>query len=176
MDNRDIDQRDTEILRELSRNGRISNAALARSVGLSESATLERVRRLEASGVIRGYTARVSPGSVGRGLEAIIAIQLSHHHEEDVERFKASLLEMDEVLSCFAVAGRYDFIAHVAVHNMEDFERVVARRLMRLRAIDRIETLFVLNALKRDAALLPFEPVRSATDGAEPPASRSPAE
>jgi len=153
-----MDQRDEDILRELLRNGRVSNAALARAVGLSESATLERVRRLEAEGAIQGYMARVEPTTVGRGLEAIIAIQLSHHQEDEVERFKEVLSGMEEVLSCFAVAGRYDFIAHVAVHNMEDFEKVVARRLMRLRAIERIETLFILSALKRDGPLTPWRP------------------
>jgi DNA-binding Lrp family transcriptional regulator len=151
-----MDQRDLDILRELQRNGRISNSALARAVGLSESATLERVRRLEADGIIRGYAARIEPASVGRGIEALITIQLSHHQELEVERFKQALLEMDEVLSCFAVAGRYDFIALVAVHSMEDFNQLVASRLLKLRAIDRIETMFVLNTLKRDAPLVPW--------------------
>lgn len=153
-----MDQRDKDILRELLKNGRLSNSALAKAVGLSDSATYERVKRLEADGVIKGYAAKVDPSDVGRHVEAFIHIQLSHHQQEDVDRFLQSMLEMDEVLSCYAVAGRYDFIARVAVHGMEDFERLVTRRLLQLKAIDRVETMFVLKTIKREGSLVPWEP------------------
>lgn len=153
-----MDQRDRDILRELLKNGRLTNSALARSVGLSDSATYERVRRLEGDGTIQGYMARVDPAAVGRGIEAIIHIQLSHHQQEDVDRFLGAMQSMDEVLSCYAVAGRYDFIARVAVHSMDDFERLVTRRLLQLKAIDRVETMFVLKTIKREGSLVPWEP------------------
>lgn len=152
-----MDHRDKDILKELSRNARISNAALARVVGLSESSTLDRVRRLEAEGVIQGYSARIEPSAVGRDIEAILHIQLSHHQEEEAERFRQTMLEQEDVLSCFAVAGRVDFIAHVAVANMHAYEQLISQ-LLRLKAIDRVESMFVLKAIKREASPTPWLP------------------
>src|SRR4051794_37216961 len=101
----DIDQLDLAILRELQADGRMSNVDLAGRVGLSPSATLERVRRLEREGVIEGYVARVDPGSLGRHVTVFVSVSLREHRKSAVEHFEAAVAEVPEVLECHHTAG-----------------------------------------------------------------------
>jgi Lrp/AsnC family leucine-responsive transcriptional regulator len=153
-----VDLNDSKIIRSLMMHGRMTNARLARDVGLSESATLERVRRLEASGVIEGYTARVEPESVGRALEVFMTFTLKNQKADEVQRFVDAMSRLDEVLSCAQVLGRFDFIAHVAVRDVQSLERFLNEKLIPLGIIDRMESLTVLKMLKRSHPPFPFAP------------------
>jgi len=137
--------------------GRITNTRLARAVGLSESATLERVRRLESSGVIQGYGARVEPQAVGRSLEVIMAFTLRKQKPEDVARFGDAMAKMDEVLDCAQVLGRFDFIAHVALQDVPALEIFIHDKVIPLGLVDRMESLTVLKTLKRAHPPLPLQ-------------------
>jgi DNA-binding Lrp family transcriptional regulator len=112
-----MDRIDFEILRVLSQNARLSNKELAEIVGLSASTCLERVRKLRAEGVVRGFYAELSPIAMGVGLEALIAIRLRRHSRAIVEAFRAHALSLDEVVSVYHVAGGDDFQVHVAVRD-----------------------------------------------------------
>src|SRR5436309_15528397 len=113
-----MDVIDSKILRSLMIDGHMTNARLAKVAGLSESATLERVRRLEATGVLKGYTALVEPSSVGRGLEVFMTFTLKNQNLKDVRRFEEAMADTDEVLSCAQALGRFEFVAPVAVRAM----------------------------------------------------------
>jgi len=151
-----VDPIDAKIIRTLLFEGRMTNTRLAREVGLSESATLERVRRLETSGVIQGYAARVEPRRVGRALEVIMAFTLKNQTPEEVSKFSSAMAEFDEVLDCAQVLGRFDFIAHVAVADVPALESFINARLIPLGLIDRMESLAILKMLKRDHPPLPL--------------------
>ena len=135
----------------------MTNARLAREVGLSESATLERVRRLESSGVISGYAARVEPRQVGRDLEVFMGFTLKHQKPEDLSRFGSAMSQLDEVLGCAQVLGRFDFIAHIAVKDVASLEAFINDKLLPLGFIDRMESLTVLKMLKRAFPPLPLQ-------------------
>lgn len=135
----------------------MTNARLAREVGLSESATLERVRRLETSGVIQGYTALVEPVRVDRGLEVFMTFTLKNQRVEEVEGFVSALSEMDEVLCSAQVLGRFDFIAHVAVRDVTALENFINEKLIPLGIIDRMESMTVLKMMKRAHPPLPLQ-------------------
>jgi DNA-binding Lrp family transcriptional regulator len=153
-----MDHIQTSIIRILLQDGHISNASLAKQVGLSESATLERVRRLERSGVIQGYTARVEPAKVGRGLEVYMTFILKNQGPGDVKRFEEAMSSYDEVLACAQLLGRFDFIAHVAVKDVEALQRFLDVKLLPLGGcIDRMESLTVLKSIKRFHPALPLE-------------------
>ncbi|HZL85129.1 MAG TPA: Lrp/AsnC family transcriptional regulator [Candidatus Krumholzibacteria bacterium] len=151
-----MDPVDTKIVRSLMTEGRITNTRLARAVGLSESATLERVRRLESSGVIQGYGARVDPQAVGRKLEVIMAFTLRKQKPEDVIHFGNAMTSMDEVLDCAQVLGRFDFIAHVALQDVPALESFIHDKVIPLGLVDRMESLTVLKTLKRAHPPLPL--------------------
>lgn len=150
-----MDSTDQQILRHLMQEGRLSNNKLARLIGLSESATLERVRRLEGTGVIQGYTARVEPAKVGRNLELFMTFTLRNQNPEEIRRFEAIIQAMDEVLTCAQTLGRADFLAHVAVADVQSLSDFINLKLMPLGCIERVESMTVLNMLKRSFPPLP---------------------
>ena len=151
-----MDAIDSKILRSLMTDGHMTNARLAKVAGLSESATLERVRRLEGTGVLKGYTALVEPSSVGRGLEVFMTFTLKNQNLKDVRRFEKAMADMDEVLSCAQVLGRFDFVAHIAVSDIAALERFISLKLIAPGGIDRMESMTILKMVKRFHPPLPL--------------------
>ena len=152
-----MDRTDRNILRVLMRDGQTTNARLAKSIGLSESATLERVRRLEQSGVIRGYAALVEPVRVDRGLEILMTFTLKNQGADEVHRFIDAMQSMDEVLSCAQLLGRFDFIAHVAVRDVAALQRFLDEKILSLGSINHMESLTILKMIKRYLPPLPLD-------------------
>ena len=150
-----MDGLDQNILRHLMHNAHMTNSKLAKRIGLSESATLERVRRLESSGVIEGYTVRVEPAQVDRGLELFVAFTLHNQSNEALRHFETAMREMEEVLTCAQTLGRFDFIAHIAVRDASELSRFINQKLIPLGCIERMESMTVLNMLKRNCPPLP---------------------
>lgn len=144
-----LDDIDRKILDTMAYNARISNAALAKVVGLSESATLERVRRLEKSGVVLGYSTRIDPAALDRNVTALVTIRLTRHTTTKIDEFLTRIHELPEVLSCFQVMGGCDFVAHVAARDVQGLEELLTQHLLPLEAVDRTESMFVLKTIKR---------------------------
>lgn len=110
-----MDRTDHAILDVLQNDARISNKELAARVGLAASSCLERVRRLEQSGALRGAHAEVDPGALGIALQALVMVRLRMHKREALESLLARLLERQEVTAVYHVAGAHDYLVHVAV-------------------------------------------------------------
>lgn len=144
-----LDEIDRRILDALLYDARVSNATLARRVGLSESATLERVRRLEKSGVILGYSTRVAPAALGQNVSALVTIRLKSQSDDDIQAFVQAIQRFDNVLSCYEVMGSCDYVAHVAAEDVEKLERFLTQEILRLKAVERTESMFVLKMTKR---------------------------
>ncbi|NIY64482.1 Lrp/AsnC family transcriptional regulator [Streptomyces malaysiensis] len=114
-----MDELDTAIVRELQRDARQTNRELARTLGIAASTCLERVRGLRNRGVLTGYRATVDLRSLGRPVQALLAIRIRPLSREVIEGFKAYLVTLPEVLSVYVVAGGDDFLAHVAVGDVD---------------------------------------------------------
>ena len=120
----DLDDIDRHIVRELARDARIANNALAERVGIAPSTCLGRVRSLRERGVIRGYHADVDPAALGRPLQAMIAVRLQSHARSRIRGFVAEVAGLPEVLNVFFLAGKDDFLLHVAAastSSLRDF-------------------------------------------------------
>jgi DNA-binding Lrp family transcriptional regulator len=117
------------ILRELSRDGRISNLVLAETVGLSPSACLRRVQDLERRGVIRGYRARLDPVQTGRGFVVYVAVGLAEHTKAAQESFEAAMARADEVAECHNVAGVFEYLLRVEVADLAAYKAFHTDRL-----------------------------------------------
>jgi len=152
-----MDRIDRNILRILMEDGQTTNAKLAKTIGLSESATLERVRRLEQSGIIKGYTALVDPARVDRGLEVLMTFTLKNQGIEEVQRFIEAMSAMQEVLTCAQLLGRFDFIAHVAVKDVAALERFISEKVLSLGSVNHMESLTILKMVKRWHPPVPFD-------------------
>jgi Lrp/AsnC family leucine-responsive transcriptional regulator len=137
-----MDRVDREIIAALRINGRATYAELGRTVGLSASSVHERVGKLESAGVITGYHAVVDPSTVGLGVTALIGIQPTDTAtDEDVAD---ALGELDEVESCYAVAGDEAFVVKVRVSTVDELERALGR-LRRIDGVARTRTTVVLS-------------------------------
>ncbi|QCI68329.1 Lrp/AsnC family transcriptional regulator [Phreatobacter stygius] len=148
MQQKIADEVDRRILRELQANARITNNELAERVGLSPSPCLRRVRRLEETGVIRGYTARVDPAAHGWSMAAIATIRLSRQNEDEIVMFEAAVRGWDEVLECHLVTGSRDYVLKVMTGGLEQYERFIKEKIARLKCVASIETSFVMNTIK----------------------------
>ena len=150
-----LDKIDLALLAVLQRDGRISNADLAERVNLSASATLRRVQRLEADGVIAGYGARLEPRRLGLGLQAFVRLQLSRHDRESIEAFVRLVESWDEVVACHALTGDMDYLLHVVVEDLDHFSRFLLDHLLNAAGVADVNTSFVLRAVK-DTRSLPL--------------------
>ena len=148
-----LDKTDLALLAVLQRDGRISNADLAERVNLSPSATLRRVQRLEADGVIAGYGARLDPRRLGLGLQAFVRLQLARHDRESIERFVQDVERWEEVVACHALTGDMDYLLHVVVADLDHFSRFLLDHLLNAAGVADVNTSFVLRAVKDTRAL-----------------------
>ena len=148
-----LDAIDRHILRLLQDNGRMTNAALAEAVGLTPTPMLQRMKKLEQSGVIRRYAAIVDGASVGRGTTAYVQVKLAEHKLGTHQRFIEAAAGFPEVLECHHVAGEEDFLLKVVVRDIDEYERFLLHRLTRIQGIDRVKTTFVLSTSKSDTAV-----------------------
>jgi Lrp/AsnC family leucine-responsive transcriptional regulator len=126
-----IDDKDREILAILQQNARISNAEIARQVGMAPSAILERIRRLEASGVIQGYETRISPEALGYNLLAFVSVA-TNDFAGDL-RTAERLAEIPEVQEVHHIAGEDCFLVKVRAQDAKSLGRLLREKLGSLR-------------------------------------------
>ena len=143
-----LDRIDLRLLALLQRDGRATNADIAAQVNLSPSACLRRIQRLEATGVIAGYAARVDPKAVGLGLQAFVRVQLTRHDAEAVAAFARFVNEWDEVVACHALTGDMDYLLQVVVRDLDHFSRFLLDRLLGQSGVADVNSSFVLRTVK----------------------------
>jgi Lrp/AsnC family leucine-responsive transcriptional regulator len=143
----DLDPTDRQILQLLQEDGRSTNANLAVAVHLSPSACLRRVKRLEAAGVITGYTAIVDKASIGRSTTVFVEIHLESQREDLLERFEEQAAAIPEVLGCHLMAGDADYLLRLAVADVAHYERVHTAHLARLPGVIRVRSSFALRSV-----------------------------
>lgn len=148
-----LDDIDRRILRELQRDGRLTNAELADRVGLSPSPCLRRVRLLEAAGVINGYTARLSASSLGLGLTVFVRVWLKQQDAQTVDEFTETVRGLPNVLDCFLMAGDCDFILRVVARDLDDYRQFQIRSLSRIAGVANMKTEIPMERVKLNGAL-----------------------
>jgi DNA-binding Lrp family transcriptional regulator len=148
MDTARLDDLDRKILDVLQEEGRITNSALAKRIGLTTTPTAERVRRLEREGVIDGYGARINAEAVNRGLTVFCSIALTMHQMKMVDQFCQAVEALPEVLACYHITGDADFLLHVVVEDTNDYERFMRKHLTHLPGVQKIHTNIVLSTKK----------------------------
>ena len=151
----ELDEIDRRILRELRRDGRISNASLAEKVGLSASPCWNRVRQMEEAKVIEGYTVLLNQKALGLPETVMIEVTLDRHDDETFERFGQALADMPEVMEAYLLTGEYDYLIRVAVAGTEGYEEFLRRKLYKLEGLRHSRSTFVLRCLKRSHSVEP---------------------
>ncbi|CAM2006094.1 Lrp/AsnC family transcriptional regulator [Acanthopleuribacter pedis] len=143
-----LDEIDIKILQILQVRGRITNAKLASEVGLSAPPMLERVKKLERSGVIKCYRAILEANLLDRNFFVFVTLNLNVQHLSNVDEFELELAAMKEVLEVHHIAGDIDFLLKVNVKDQEDYKQFVVDNLAKIRGISRIHSWVVLSTVK----------------------------
>jgi Lrp/AsnC family leucine-responsive transcriptional regulator len=151
-----VEDQDQRILAHLQMEGRATNQELAEAVGMSTSACWRRVRALEESGVIRGYTALVERERAGFATSAILHVSLERHDAKFVDEFVSRVTKRSEVLECFATTGDADYHLHVVVRDMNAYNQFLDEFMFRLPGVRYVRTNMILKEIKTGVAL-PFE-------------------
>jgi Lrp/AsnC family leucine-responsive transcriptional regulator len=156
----DVDRFDRKILDILTVEGRISVTELARRIGLSKSPTQARLKRLEESGVIRGYRALYDPIRLGRDHVAFVEVKLSDTRESALAAFNAAVLRVPEVEQCHLIAGAFDYLLKVRTDGMIGYRAVLAEKISTLPHVANTSTYVAMQAVKEEG-LSPISPIES---------------
>jgi Lrp/AsnC family leucine-responsive transcriptional regulator len=157
IDNRIIDEIDRQILMLLQQDARVSNAAIAKQVGLTTSTVHDRVKKLERKGIIKGYVALVDAELLDKPISAFIRLNVgsgSADYLESKENIKTVCETETEIIECHAVAGEDCYVMKVRVTNPQELERLIER--IRCSAlVSRSTTSIVLSTLKETTLIAP---------------------
>jgi len=148
-----LDRLDRRLLEVLQSDGRIAIVDLADKIGLSPTATTERVKRLTRDGFILGYTARLDPEKLHRALLVFIEVKLDRTTPDVFERFAQAVGPAPEVLECHMVAGGFDYLVKTRVADMTAYRRFLSDVLLSLPGVRETHTYAVMEEVKNTAAL-----------------------
>lgn len=153
---KNFDTTDRTILFALQQDARQTTAELAEQVSLSQSPCWRRVKQLEESGVIEGYHAHLNRARLGFGVTGFIHLQMETHTPEMSAAFEREVVALSQVVSCYNLSGRYDYMLEVISSDLESFSSLVRNRIRCLPGVKEISTSFSLKEVKR-SNILPIE-------------------
>lgn len=148
-----LDRLDKAILREIQKDGRISNVELSRRIGLSATPCLERVKRLEKEKFITGYVAQVNPEKVGAALLVFVEITLERNAPDVFEEFASAVRFLESIQECHLVSGNFDFLLKTRVSDMSDYRTLLGDTLLRLPSVSDSRTYVVMEEVKQTSFL-----------------------
>ena len=148
-----LDRVEVDVLRVLQSEGRISNVDLAERVGLSESPCFRRVRRMEESGVVKGYCAQLDQRKLGLQVTAFVLVSLDKQDDLKQRDFLARVEAEEHIVECHAMSGSYDYLLKVLARSMDHFSDLSMNRILKFPGVKNIESNFSLLAVKEGGAL-----------------------
>lgn len=155
MKNIKLDAIDRKILELLQRNSNITNALLAKEIGLSPAPTLERVNKLENNQVIKSYHAVIDPNAVGLGVSTFVMASLKGHNKENIDKFVKAIATIDEVIECHHITGAGDFILRIVCGDIAAYQQLMLEKVSNIEVVDSLQTMVILSTFK-DSKVLPI--------------------
>lgn len=153
-----LDERDHRILELVQRDGKLSQAEIAKRVGLSTAAVNERLRKLENGGVIRAWAAIVDPRAVGAGITAYVDVFIEHPRYEPA--FLAKVRSLDAVQECHHITGEFSLLLKIRVRDIEGLQRLLLEQINPMDGVRQTRTSLVLSTVKEES----FIPIGSQGD------------
>lgn len=150
-----FDATDLKILEILQTDSNITNAQLAQEIGLSPAPTLERVKKLEATGVIKSYHAVIDHASVGIGVSTFVMVSLKGHNKENIEKFVAAIANVKEVVECHHVTGQADFILRIVCATIPAYQKLMLEKVSNVDVVDHMQSMVILSTFK-ESKIIPI--------------------
>jgi len=156
-----MDKLDLKILKMLQENSKITNLELSKRIGLSPAPTLERVKKLEQSGIIQSYHAKVDSTKIGLNVKTFVLVSLAWQKPNALDNFIEKINKIPEISECYIITGDADFILKIVCKDIPTYEKLLYKTLAQVEEIERLKTLMTLSKVKKEK-VLPFD-----YDGAE---------
>ena len=147
------DSIDRRILAELQSNGRLPIVELANRVHLTKTPTAERVKRLERTGVIRGYRADLEPELLGAGHVIIVHVSLTQTSDNALELFNRAVHRIPEIQSCYMLAGQFDYMLKVRTSDISHYRNVLGEQIGKLPGVQQTHSYVALEVVKENATI-----------------------
>ena len=143
-----FDKKDQQILEILQKNAKANTKEIAYKVGLSVTPVYERIKRLEKAGIIKRYTAVLNKKKIGLELSVFCQVSLQKHTKSLIERFENAIKKMPEVLEAYHIAGNFDYLLKIVVHNSKQYHHFVIETLSKLDMVSNVQSNFVMHETK----------------------------
>lgn len=143
-----MDVIDRNILNIIQKQGRISNKKLSDEIGLNPSSTLERVKKLEESGIIDGYSARLNYENLDYQTLVLVNVSLKAHNKENIDIFIEKVSKIAQVTEYYHIAGKYDFMLKVYTKNNKELQSFIIENITSISCVDKTETMLVFDEKK----------------------------
>jgi Lrp/AsnC family transcriptional regulator, leucine-responsive regulatory protein len=150
-----LDKTDRKILEILQSNAKITNANLATKIGLSPAPTLERVKKLELSGIIKSYHAKLDIETVGLGVSTFVMVSLKGHNKDNIDKFITSIAVIEEIIECHHVTGSADFILKIISSDIAAYQRLMLEKVSNIDVVDNMQSMVILSTFK-DSKVMPI--------------------
>lgn len=151
-----LDKIDLTILKILQENSKITNLELSKRIGLSPAPTLERVKKLESTGIIESYHARVSAEKIGLNVRTFALVSIAWHKENALDNFLRKVNSIDEIVECYIITGDADFLLKIICKDLQVYEQLLFKQLSQIEEVERLKTLMTLSKAK-ESTILPFD-------------------
>jgi len=148
-----MDRIDRKLLNLMQHDASRTNASLAEEVGLSPSSCLRRIRRLRGAGIIDRIVAILNPARTGRGLKALVTVELNLHGDQHMRRFLDLATQEDAVTQAYAVTGEADVVLLLRLTDMEEFDALCDRLFREQTNVARFYTMMVIRTAKEETAI-----------------------
>lgn len=150
-----LDQIDRKILDILQKEAKITNAQLSKEIGLSPAPTLERVKKLEQTGIIQSYHARLDPTKIGLGVSTFVHVSLKGHNKQNINTFLEAINQIDEIIECHHITGTGDFILKVIAKDISSYQTLMLEKVSEITVVDNMQSMVILSTFK-DSKCMPI--------------------
>jgi DNA-binding Lrp family transcriptional regulator len=149
-----LDHIDKKILEILQTNGKITNAKLAEMINLSPAPTLERVKKLEKAGLIKGYYAKIDERKLGYGIVAYMLVSVIRQEDRDEKSFYNRIKNLHEIVECHQITGPADYLIKLYLKDMEEFDMFVREKLTNMECVLQTQTMIVIKTYKENQPII----------------------
>lgn len=150
-----LDQIDRKILHILQSSAKITNAQLSKEIGLSPAPTLERVKKLEMSGILKSYHAKVDTEKIGLGVSTFVLVSLKGHNKENIDNFLQEINKIDEIIECHHITGSGDFMLRIIAKDIASYQRLMLEKVSNITVVDNMQSMVILSTFK-DSKVIPI--------------------
>jgi Lrp/AsnC family leucine-responsive transcriptional regulator len=144
-----IDNTDKKILSLLTQNSKLTIREISREAHLSPTPVYERIKKLENEKIIQGYTIIVDKSKLDLNMVVFCHINLEVHHKDVIENFEDEILQFEEVVACYHIAGITDYLLHVIVKDMVAYQEFLKTKLASVKNIRKVQSAFVMEEIKK---------------------------